>query len=258
MRKFAITGNPVSHSKSPELFNAAYNGMSGMEYVLMPAGSAKESVELFLEHKLSGMNVTAPFKSDILQFIDISTDEVKIIGAANVVIRQNSGELMACNTDYMGVSGAFARFGIMLKDKCCLLLGAGGAGKAAAYELTRAGVKLTIANRTLERAGLFAEKIGAEAIGMEHLSDIVGDFEIIVNTLYPTVDCIDGNCLHAGQIILDASYTGSPLLEKATGKGCICIDGRYWILHQAILAFKLFTDIEPDLEAMRQILFINK
>ena len=149
MKKFAITGNPVTHSKSPVLFKAAYGSMYDMTYELMPAESAKIAVDLFSANGLNGMNVTAPFKTDILPYIDKYSDEVGIIGAVNTVIKSDDGLLTAYNTDYQGVLGAFYDFGVQLAGKKCLLLGIGGAGMAAAYALCKAGTDLNISNRTV-------------------------------------------------------------------------------------------------------------
>lgn len=251
MKKFAITGNPVTHSKSPKLFATAYDCSYGMKYILLPALSAAESMELFKAENITGMNVTAPFKTDILEFVDEQSDEVKVIGATNTIVKLENGKLKAYNTDYLGVLGAFGEVDISLSGKRCLLLGIGGAGKAAAYAITKAGGVLTIANRTVEKAEEFAKKVGASAIALDKVNDIIGNYDIIVNTLYPNIDCVDSTNLHTGQVLLDASYIGSILLDKAIKQGCKCIDGRYWILHQAIIGFELLTGIKPDVQAMR-------
>lgn len=253
---FAITGNPVNHSKSPALFRAAYQALPDMEYILLPADTANEAIRLFKTQNILGINVTAPFKTDILQYVNKQSNEVEIIGAANTIVKQNNGLLTAYNTDYLGVLGAFAEFNITLKNKRCLILGVGGAGKAAAYALINAGGCVLIANRTLSNAESFAEKIGARAIALSDIKNEIAGYDIIVNTLYPSIDCIDKESLQARQVVMDASYIGSPLLSKAKQQGCVCIDGRYWVLHQAVPAFELFTGIKPDIEAMRKVVTI--
>ncbi|MDR1054457.1 MAG: shikimate dehydrogenase [Prevotellaceae bacterium] len=254
MKKFAITGNPVNHSKSPALFQAAYGSSCKMKYILMSAQSAGEAIALFNGNELCGMNVTAPFKTDILEYIDERSNEVIVIGAANTIVKTDKGQLKAYNTDYIGVSETFAEFGVHLTARRCLLLGIGGAGKAAAYAIAKAGGHLTIANRTIAKAEEFADKTEVKVVGLNQLEKVLGNFDIIVNTLYPSIDFIEKTWLHANQIVMDASYTGSPLLDKAARRGCRCIDGRYWILHQAIPAFELFTGQKPDIETMRQVL----
>ena len=252
--RFTILGNPAKHSKSPALFSAAYQNYAGLSYDINEPASAEEGVEI-LKTRYEGGNITAPFKEDVYRCADDLSETAQLIAAVNTVTVSN-GRLIADNCDHCGVSGSFEEFGISLSGKTCVLLGIGGAGKAAAYAVGKAGGKLTIVNRTEQKACDFAGKIGCHAAALNNLDVLVQSADIIINTLYGNIDLIDQKLLNPKQVILDASYIGSSLLDKARSRNCTVIDGRYWLYCQALYCFKLFTGIEPDKEAMRKVLNI--
>lgn len=254
--QLAITGNPVQHSLSPMLFGAAYSRW--LDYGLLPAQSAEETVQLFKSNGLRGMNVTSPFKQDILLFVDEMSEEVKAIGAANAVVALANGRLRAYNTDYVGVVESLREFGINLKGKQCLVIGAGGAGLAAAYGLKEQGADVVLVNRSLEKARQLAKGLKVDVRSLSELAQLLPSADVIVNTLSPSVLIKESYLLRKEQVVFDASYTGSPFLDAAKQKGCLCIDGRYWLFHQAIPAYWLFTSVEPNESAMRQLLKIEK
>jgi len=257
MMNFTILGNPVSHSKSPDLFKAAYPDQPELSYDSNLPGSPEECIKI-LKENYNGGNITAPFKEGVYSLADESSEIASFIGAANMAI-VSKGKIKVDNSDHYGVIESFKEFGIDLRNKSCLLLGIGGAGKAAAFALNKAGAKLTIANRTPEKAENYAAKLNSKAISIsdKDFAKCVRNSEIIVNTLYSDIDIIDANMLNPNQVILDASYIGSSLLEKAKKINCLTIDGRYWVYHQAVYCFKIFTGIEPDKRAMRKIVNID-
>jgi shikimate dehydrogenase len=257
--KFALTGIAIDHSKSPQLFAAAYPHTSDT-YVLMPAQSAKEAIQLFRDNGLHGMNVTMPFKNDIVKFTDVQSDEVKATGAANIIIDRD-GKLYAYNTDVNGVLDSFLRRNIVVKNKKALVLGAGGAGQAAAYALSKAGAEVLWANRTVEKLvkneEWRTENGGKCTVVTASLSTIHSllSTQIIVNTLPPEADFLRTLRFHKHQVALDADYAHSPLYKQATAGGAEYISGRSWLLWQAVPAFELFTGMPPDIEAMKKNLF---
>lgn len=251
--RFCILGNPVGHSKSPAMFRAAYAGFPELTYDCNELNSAEECVEL-LKARYDGGNITAPFKEGVFRLADEVSETANLIGAVNTVT-VSQGRIIADNCDHYGVSESFREFNISLKGKSCLLLGIGGAGKAAAYAVSQSGGKLAIVNRTVRKAEDFAKKLNCNAASVNDLQHLLKTADVIINTLYSGVDIVDKNWLSPGQIILDASYTGSPLLNKAKELNCLTIDGRYWVYHQAVYCFFKFTGIKPDTEAMRNVLW---
>lgn len=252
---FAITGNPINHSLSPQLFLAAYNGR--FQYDLLPAQTAEEAIRLFKSNRLKGMNVTAPFKRDMLAFVDECSEEVTATGALNTVVRQPDGTLKAYNTDCYGVEGSLQEAGVSLLNKTCIVLGAGGAGAAAVYALRRRGAVAYLLNRTVEKAQALALRLGVQALPLSALPDILPKATVVVSTLPPEAEAGTGGKLAVEHTVLDASYIGSSLKEQAQQAGCIYMDGRYWLLHQGVVAYKLFTELEPDVKAMHSVLNLS-
>jgi shikimate dehydrogenase len=259
MKKFALTGTYIAHSKSPQLFAAAYPHTTDT-YTLMPAQSAKEAIQLFRANELHGMNVTMPFKNDVVPFTDVQSDEVKAIGAANTIVNRH-GKLYAYNTDINGVVDSFLRRNIVLENKKALVLGAGGAGQAAAYALSKAGATVLWTNRTVEKVeaslSTFHSPLSTRITPLS-FPDAVREWEacqIIVNTLPCEADFLRTLRFHKHQVVLDADYAHSPLHEQAIAGGAKYISGRSWLLWQAVPAFELFTGTPPNIEAMKKQLF---
>lgn len=257
-KRFTIVGDPVLWSISPELFRAAYPMHPEMQYDRKTVKSAEEALKV-LRSGYSGGNVTAPYKIEMLNMVDEVSEDALAIGAINTVLISPAGLISAANTDYIGVSRSFDEHNILTRNRSCLILGAGGAGRAAAYALNLSGADLTIANRTEDKAREFAEKISCKSVGTTQSAEfekIVRESEIIVNTLYPSVDIIDSEWLNEKQVILDASYLGSTLTKKAKMRGCYIIDGRYWVFYQALHCYVMFSGIRPDEQAMRRFVGI--
>lgn len=230
MKKFGVTGNPILHSLSPKLFNAAYN--SDYIYLRLIAKTAGEALKLFHELDLSGMNVTAPFKDVQLWGEGVMSREVEILGMTNTILKEG-GQLKFYNTDIDGVGYKLPN----VKGLRCVVLGAGGAGKTAAYLLRQRGAEVTIANRTVSRAAAVAQKFDCTYCDLR----LIPKAEIIVNTLHEKVMEIGSD-----QRLVDAIYHHSPYENQyATG-----LD---WLLGQALSAYRLFTGEEPNLEAMSKI-----
>lgn len=226
MKNFGVTGDPILHSLSPKLFKAAYGGE--FNYLRLMAKSADEALRLFHDLNLSGMNITAPFKDITLWGKGAQSREVEQLGMTNTIIKKGD-RLEFYNTDTDGV-----RFKLTdVQGVRCVVLGAGGAGRAAAYILREMGAEVTIANRTVSRA----EKTGFPFCGL----DAIPDAAIYVNTLHiKTVN------LKENQKLIDAIYHRSPYEENfATGMD--------WLIGQAISAYRLFTGQEPNIEAMFNI-----
>lgn len=247
---FAVTGNPILHSRSPLLFNGAYsNTLKKYPYFRMAAESGIEAIQVFRELGLKGMNVTAPFKSAIAMLADHRSEEVTILQAANTLAEKN-GELYAYNTDILGVTGALKSANINLAQKQCLVVGAGGAGCAAAYALVKEGAKVTIVNRTADKAKAFAQKVGCSYSGLDELKELLQNADVLINTLSSNVDVIDEQWLKPKLVVLDAQYHNSALQQRAISRGCTYIDGSQWLLHQGIPSYRIFTGIEPDIHGM--------
>lgn len=249
---FAVTGNPILHSKSPNMFNAQFEhaGMDA-EYLYFAAETAQEAIFLFKELGVKGMNVTSPFKEKIGALLDVVHDEAKILGSVNTIVEKD-GKLHGYNTDFYGVTQSFFDAGISLKGKKCLVIGAGGAGKAAAYGLHSQGAEVIIVNRTFQKARQAANIIGCKYSELEELPRLLRKCEIVISALQQNVNPIEENWLTGNHIIFDANYKGSPLIEMAKRKNCTIVSAEDWLLNQAIASYKIFLDNEPDKAIMKQ------
>lgn len=249
---FAVTGNPVLHSKSPLIFNTLFKRLE-MEavYFRLAASEAAEALSLFRELKLTGMNVTAPFKTGIMTLLDEVDEAAAAIGGVNTVVREGK-RIKGYNTDYWGVTLSLKAHGLDAAGKNCLVLGAGGAARAAAYALKQAGGRVRLANRTWEKACETARALEVEGIRYEAVNDMLETTDILISTLPPLPEIVAPLRLRRGMAVFDANYKVSPLSYRARREGCETIMGEEWLLNQAMPAFKLFLGVDVGEEVLRE------
>lgn len=258
MNKFvllAVTGNPIAYSKSPQMLNAALAAtkIQGID-MRLAANSAKDAIETAKSLGIVGINVTAPFKEQMVELMDELSDEATEIDAVNTITIEN-GETKGYNTDTQGVVGALEGNGIELKGKNLLILGAGGAAKAAAFGLTKSGAKVTIANRTVSKAKVIAEKFGCEfcEIGTTNFEEVMKNTEIIVSTLSTAEKVVESSLLTKEIILFDAVYGKETQLTKdAKVAECRIINGQEWLLYHCVKTFEIFTGKKVSIEVLRK------
>jgi shikimate dehydrogenase len=250
-KHFGITGTPVEQSQSPALFKAAYHGKH--TYELLPAATGEEAVQLFREKELSGMNVTMPLKTSLVGLLDILSEEVRAVQAVNTIVLAKDGRLYGANTDVLGVRGALKEAGVILDGTACLVLGAGGAGRAAAYALAKAGAAVTVASRTAARVEGITGRFSVKALSLDEALPLSRTYRVIVNTLPAEAEAVQQLLLNSRQIVLDADYIHKPMRVACRDANAMYIDGLRWLLYQAIPAFYLFTGEKPDAAAMAKI-----
>jgi len=247
-----VIGNPVLHSKSPNMFNNAFAKMGiDATYTRLRANSAEDAVATLRKLDMKGANVTAPFKEDMIALLDWVDSDALLIGGVNTIVNDN-GTLRGYNTDHYGVANSVLQAGVQLKGTRCVVVGAGGAGKAAAFGLIKNGADVTIANRTLSKAEKAADALGCAACGLEDLAATIPQATLVVFSLSPDVNPIEAEWLSPDHVIFDANYKSSALGKIAQEKGCRIIQGLDWLLNQAVPSFRHFFGFEPDVEAMRQ------
>lgn len=247
----AVIGNPVLHSKSPNMFNSAFAVM-GMQasYMRLSAPSAEDAIATFRKLGMHGANVTAPFKEDVMPLLDWIDEVALLIGGVNTIVSDN-GVLKGYNTDHYGVAESVVQAGVVLAGTKCIVVGAGGAGKAAAYGLISRGADVCIANRTLSKAQIAAKALGCKACSLDDLEQLVPGAKLIVFSLSPDVNPIKAEWLTKEHILFDANYKSSALGKAAREINCEIIEGLDWLLNQAIPAFTYFFGFAPDADAMK-------
>jgi shikimate dehydrogenase len=254
---FAVTGNPVLHSKSPLVFNQSFQD-SGEKavYTRILAENVSQAIFLFEDIGLSGMNVTSPFKQTLLKKMDNIDPAAAAIGAVNTIVKD--GDLLnGFNTDHVGVTSSLKGLGLHLQERDCLVLGAGGAGRAAAYGLIQEGANVILANRTYDKAIQAAKTIGCQAAPLDDLKSLLTKTEIVVSALAPRINPIESEWLRPSHVVLDANYPHSLLHTMAQKQGCAAIPGEEWLLNQAVPAYKLFTGKEANWKSMVDALSSN-
>lgn len=251
----AVTGLPILHSKSPVMFNRVFHflGTSNSHtYTRLAVSQAKDAIYLMKELDIAGLNVTAPFKKEIIPYLDEIEPSAALIGGVNTIVNHN-GKLKGFNTDTIGVSQSFQYHGIDIKGKRCIVLGAGGAGRAALYTLVQAGAHVYLVNRTFAKAQETTKTLGGIPREINTLPQLLKETDILISTLSASLDIIDTTWLKKDLIVFDANYKKSPLSLKAQECGCIVLKGEEWLLNQALPAYSHFLNQKTN-PAIQQVM----
>jgi len=255
---YAVVGQSVTRSRSPALHQEAFKALGiPARYVRLAVRSVEEGLRRARALGVRGMNITAPFKEDFFQLCDTVSTTAKTVGAVNTVVIRN-GRLMGHNTDVYGVAQALRSNGVTLKGEKAVVLGAGGAAKAAVHALLSGGAKVTVANRTAQKAQGIADSMGCghSSLRSAELREVFRNADIVVSAVSTPERIVPGNVLKGTMIILDAYYTAeTALMRMARQKGCKLIDGREWLLFQGAKAFEIFTRRKAPLEVMRKAVY---
>lgn len=256
---YAVAGNPIFHSRSPVMFNTAMRELDiDGAYIRFAASSAREIAHAARKIGLDGLNITSPFKTDIIPYLDGIEGDAKLIGSVNTVLHKE-GRLVGFNTDVAGVLGALGQAGFDGKGKSAVVLGAGGAARAAAIALLSAGAHVTITNRTDRKARQAAESLGCDQIPLERVGKALKGADLLIAAVSTYDRLIDRQNLHKRLTLLDANYSGpTALVQDAASVGARIIDGREWLLAQAVPAFELFTGEQAPVPSMRRVLMKTK
>lgn len=254
-----MIGAPVRHSLSPALHNAAFDAL-GLDWVYLafevPAGAAGAAVEAMRTLGIDGLNVTMPHKEDVVAAVDKLSPVAERLHAVNTVVRRG-GVLVGESTDGEGFVAALRRDeGFDPAGKRCVVLGAGGAARAVVLALADAGAaSVTVVGRTPERAAAAAALAGGR--GRVGEAAEAAEADLVVNATPvgmagdPSLP-LDAGLLGPGQVVADLVYhpLATPLLEAARSRGAMAVNGLGMLIHQAALAFRLWTGEDPPLEVM--------
>ncbi|MBN1257968.1 MAG: shikimate dehydrogenase [Planctomycetes bacterium] len=260
---YAVVGNPIAHSISPEIHNAAFAALKmDAVYLRFRVDNLAEFLHDFEVLKLQGISVTIPHKDAALKASATVEPLAQKTRAVNTLTRTNSG-WEGDNTDWQAslqvVQNAADRIGLSLKGANALLLGAGGAARGIACGLLEAGCKLTIANRTHSRAKELAQEFGAEVIALEEAYR--GNFQVVANStsvgMHPHEDAtpVDAAVFHEGMVAFDAVYNPrrTLMLQQAEARGAAIADGVAMFVGQAARQFEIWTGRDAPLEVMEKI-----
>lgn len=255
-----IIGNPVNHSLSPQMHNAAYKTL-GLNYAYLAFSPAnlKNALSGLLAVGVKGVSVTTPFKIEILKYVEQKDPSVQAIGAANTLVNRK-GKWCAYNTDWKGVVHAL-KDATGLKKKRAVIFGSGGAAAAIAYGLKREGSHVFIVGRNYVRGKQLVKDLSLKG-NYRHYSDIPDHTNILINATplgmqpFESESPIDKSVIRKSHVVFDCVYTPkvTKLLKGASERGATVVYGYKMLLYQGIEQFKLFTNHDAPVEVMENVL----
>lgn len=267
-----VIGNPIEHSLSPPMHNNAFKQMD-MDYKYVAFHVEEENLKnVIISAKtmnIKGLNVTIPYKTDIIEYLDEIDPTAKKINAVNT-ISFIDGVAKGYNTDGLGAIKSIEKY-TRLESKNVLVVGAGGASKAITFTLLNHNInKLFIANRSEDNAKTLIDNLkkqtgheNIEYIPINRVDEIIESVDIIINTtpigMYPNVDAeapITTDKISENHVVMDIIYNPleTKLIKKAKENNATTITGTHMLVNQGILAFEIFTGETPTYESFEEAL----
>jgi len=258
---YGIIGNPVRHSMSPAMHNAAFADL-GMNRVYVPIEvcDVEQGITGLRALGFRGISVTVPHKEAVIPFLDEIDPVAKKIGAVNTLDfrKHENGQIIVrgFNTDWVGANTALAEK-VNLQKSRVLVIGAGGSAKAVGFGLIEAGAEVIIANRTVETGKALADLLGCAFVPLEEVTSVSAD--VLINTtsvgMEPDYEgiVVPPSLLSGFSVVMDIVYAPleTRLLREAKAVGCQTIDGLAMLLYQGIAQFELWTKEKAPQDVMR-------
>ncbi len=254
--KYGLIGYPISHSKSPELFRAAYPDRPEMTYDLIEEDDFERAYRRF-EKDYEAVNVTAPFKGDAFRKVDIADTIARELYAVNI-LKKKDGKIYGYNSDFWALKKMLAPYAQPGKRPKVLVIGCGGAAKAAALAALKLRMSVTVANRDFRKAREFCFTGGGMIpVRLEQAAELAGLMDILIYTLPLRTDLVDRLPLE-GRVVVEPNYKDPCLREMCEAAGATYISGMDWLGEQAIAGYQLMTGIEPDAERVKACCALTK
>lgn len=279
-----IVGDPVEHSLSPAMHNAAYEALKIDDQFVFTAAhvnvkNVKQVVEAMRVMRIRGLTCTMPHKVEVMKYLDEIDPVAEKIGAVNTVVNEE-GVLKGYNTDWLGIVTPLEKIlsvgedprvlpklkgdniNPFLQNKRVAVIGAGGAARAMVYGLTINGARIKIFNRTLEKAQQLATELNCDTGRLDQVAEIK-NYDIILNSTslgmgdHINESPVPKEYLTHKQIVFDAVYIPyeTKLLKDAKEKDARVIHGIDMLLYQGTAQFELYTNHRPPEDVMRDVLY---
>ena len=271
-RVCGVIGDPIEHTMSPVMHNAAFSEL-GIDYVYLPFRVRKEELGKAIAGaralNLAGLNVTIPHKVSVISFLDELDPLAEKIGAVNTIVNDN-GVFRGYNTDATGFLQALLDKGVKPEDKKVVILGAGGASRGISFILAESGANLVILNRQLEMdwaenlareiSQAFEKEAKALELNDENLAMVLEGVDILVNStsvgMSPDIDetPVPARLLKSTPVVFDIVYNPiqTRLRREAQAAGAKTISGLDMLAWQGALAFEKWTGLKAPLELMKK------
>jgi shikimate dehydrogenase len=264
-----VIGDPIAHTLSPAMHNAAFKHLK-LDFVFLAfkvtAADLENAMHGMRGLGIRGLNITMPHKTAIIRYLANLDSNVEFLGSANTILN-DAGKLFGFNTDGSGALHALRESGVNPEGKNVLLLGAGGAAKAIAYSLAQDAGALCILNRVPEKAAVLADALnrvlGKEVVGgalsPSAVQKNLQDADILVNAtsvgMHPHVDqsLVAPQWLKPDLAVMDIVYNPveTKLAKVAKAAGAHVISGVEMLLYQGAVSFQIWTGHAAPIEVMR-------
>ena len=260
---YGIMGNPVAHSLSPVMHNAAFAALAeNRVYLPFPALNVESALAGLKALDIQGVSVTIPHKEAVIPYLDRIDPVALSIGAVNTIdIRTEGGEKVLCgsNTDWLGANRALA--GKMeLPGARVVVLGAGGSARAIGFGLKEAGAEVILCSRTESKGMALASELGCPWFPIADVARLRGDALVNATSvgMAPGEDAspVPAAILKSFQVVMDIVYAPlqTRLLREAQQAGCRTVSGLEMLLYQGVAQFELWTGRAAPVEVMRTAL----
>jgi shikimate dehydrogenase len=267
---YGVIGNPIEHSLSPAMQNAAFEALQ-IDAVFLAFKVKKDEVENALQGMrglgVVGFNVTMPHKNAVIPFIDEVDETARFLGSVNTIFNDN-GKLRGFSTDGIGAHNALEENGAAPKGKKVVLLGGGGAAKAIAYTLAKEVDELVFLNRTPEKIKelsevlkrTFHKKITADLLSSKDIEQNLQNADILINAtsvgMHPhsAQSIVASKLLKSGLTVMDIVYNPieTKLAKDAKDAGARVISGLEMLVYQGAASFEIWTGQVAPVKVMRQ------
>lgn len=257
-RVYGVAGDPISHSLSPAIMNAAFRreNVNGV-YLALHAKALKDLLNCVREIPIHGLSVTMPYKEAIIPYLDNTDSHTTKIGACNTVVRAQDGKLYGFNTDTSGVVRPLEKRLSTLQDAKILVLGAGGAARAAVFGLKERGAEVYVLNRHAAAGQKLARRARARSVKRADLKKL--SFDVIINATPVGMGNTRETPLQENEInaryVFDMIYdpVETRLLKLAKERGAQVIPGLEMFVHQAARQFEIWTGKPAPQDDMLQV-----
>jgi shikimate dehydrogenase len=259
-RVVGVCGHGIAYTLSPAMHNAAFRA-TGLDYVYVTfevaPGTAADAVAGIRALGLAGVNITKPLKTEMIPYLDALTEAARRVGSVNTVIRRDTA-LVGDTTDGVGLRRALEGLDVRLPGKTVLILGAGGAARAACDMSASAGAGRTVvAARNREKAEETASVGRAEVVSLDpsELAEAIRSADLVVNAI-PSDIPVEAAWFGRHQLVYDTRYdvADTPLMRCARMAGARVSNGLDMLLFQGAAAFELWTGHTAPVEVMRTAL----
>ncbi|TLX87531.1 MAG: shikimate dehydrogenase [Thaumarchaeota archaeon] len=270
LKTYCIIGDPIDHSFSPAIYNAAFNSLGlNCTYIAfrVQKDELRDSLDSLRAINIGGFNVTMPHKIKVLNYVDYYDKTVEMVGAANTV-NNDHGKFRAYNTDVIGFIKPLHERKISFNGFNVLILGAGGAARAIVVALAheKGIANINIFNRNTDRSEKLSnmiKKMGLESsiVSNNNIQQVASKSHLIINTtplgMKNEKSLINSTNIRTDAIVYDIVYKpiNTDLIKNAKTAGAEVVYGYEMLLKQAIASFKIWIQKDPPLDSMKKVLF---